>query len=96
MNAGGNIPPAFTERPVMAASVKVDSKSRLVIPRQLREALGIHPGDTMFVDAAGSVLQYVKSENPFDVLIDHAKAEHAAGRTKSLRNFAVENHIDLE
>lgn len=80
----------------MTASIKVDAKGRLVVPQQLRDALGIKPGDTMFVDLDGSVLRYAKAENPFDMLIDHARSERAAGRTKSLREFAAENDIELD
>jgi len=80
----------------MAAAVKVDSKGRLVIPREYRDALGIEPGDTLFVERDGSVLRYAKPDNPFDLLIDAAKIERAEGKTKSLRTFAAENDIDLE
>ena len=78
-------------------SVKVDTKGRLVIPLPLRKALGIEPGDLLFVESEGdSVLRYVKAENPFVLLADHAIAEHAAGRTKSLRTFAAEHDVDLD
>lgn len=78
-------------------SVKVDTKGRLVIPLPLRKALGIEPGDTLFVETEGDrVLRYAKAENPFDLLAEHAVAERAAGRTKSLRAFAAEHDVDLE
>ena len=79
----------------MAAAVKVDSKGRLLIQEELRDELGIEPGDTMFVDHIGPVLRYAKTENPFDILIEAARGERAAGETKSLRAFAAENDIDL-
>ena len=78
-------------------SVKVDTKGRLVIPLALRKRLGIEPGDTLFVETEGDrVLRYAKSDNPFDLLAEHAIAERAAGRTKSLRAFAAENDVDLD
>jgi hypothetical protein len=42
------------------------------------------------------VLHFAKTENPFDILAEHALAEYRAGRTKSLRDFATENAIALD
>jgi AbrB family looped-hinge helix DNA binding protein len=77
-------------------TVKVDAKGRLSIPRDLREALGIQPGDTLFVERDGEMLRYAKAENPFDTLVQHALEERQAGRTKRLRDFAGENKIALD
>lgn len=77
-------------------SVKVDAKGRLSIPRDLRAALGIQPGDTLFVKRDGEMLRYAKAENPFDLLAEHAIAEYRAGRTRSLREFAADNNIALD
>jgi AbrB family looped-hinge helix DNA binding protein len=79
-------------------AVKVDPKGRLTIPQQLREMLGIEPGDIFFVDydMERNVLRYAKAENPFDTLAEHALAERRAGRTRSLREFAAENAVDLD
>jgi AbrB family looped-hinge helix DNA binding protein len=82
---------------VSAYSVKVDSKGRLTIPQPLRAALGIEPGDTLFVETeGGNVLRYAKADNPFDVLADRALAERRAGRTKGLREFAAEHDSELD
>ena len=82
----------------MALTVRVDPKGRLTIPRQIREALGIEPGDTLFVesDQENGVLRYAKPENPFDILAEHAISEYRAGRTRNLRDFAAENGISLD
>lgn len=79
-------------------TVKVDPKGRLTIPRRLREALGIQPGDTLFVegDEERGLLRYAKAENPFDALARHAIDERRAGRTRSLRAFAAENDVALD
>ncbi|HEY7031071.1 MAG TPA: AbrB/MazE/SpoVT family DNA-binding domain-containing protein [Thermomicrobiales bacterium] len=77
-------------------SVKVDAKGRLSIPGTLRDELGIHPGDTLFVRIEEGTLRYAKAENPFDALAEHALAERSAGRTKRLRDFAAENEISLD
>ena len=42
------------------------------------------------------MLRYAKAENPFDALAERALAERQAGRTRSLREFAAENAIDLD
>lgn len=79
-------------------NVKVDPKGRLTIPGDLRKALGIEPGDTLFVatEDNGQVLRYAKAENPFDALARHAEQEYRAGRTRSLEDFARENNIALD
>lgn len=79
-------------------TVRADAKGRLTIPRNIREGLGIEPGDTLFleVDEERGVLHFAKAENPFDLLAEHAIAEYRAGRTKSLRDFAAENAISLD
>lgn len=80
------------------STVKVDPKGRLTIPLNLRKALNIEPGDTLFValDEETRVLRYAKAENPFDVLAEQAINEFRAGRTTSLREFAAENDISLD
>ena len=79
-------------------TVKIDAKGRFTIPRDVRERLGIEPGDSVFldVDDVPGVLRFVKAENPFGILAEYAVAEYRAGRTKSLREFAAENAISLD
>ncbi|MGH2613975.1 MAG: AbrB/MazE/SpoVT family DNA-binding domain-containing protein [Thermomicrobiales bacterium] len=79
-------------------TVKADDKYRLTIPRELRQSLGVSPGDTFAVayDAEHGVLRFAKAENPFDVLARHAIAEHRAGRTRDLREIAAEYGVDLD
>ncbi len=68
-----------------------------MIPRQLREGLGIEPGDAFFVEAdeEQTTLRFAKAENPFDVLARHAERERQAGRTRSMRAFAAANDVTL-
>jgi AbrB family looped-hinge helix DNA binding protein len=79
-----------------AHAVKVDAKGRLLIPQEMRSALDIHPGDTLFVEQEGTVLRYAKADNPFDLLAEHALREYEGGRTKSLRDFSTENNLALD
>jgi AbrB family looped-hinge helix DNA binding protein len=78
--------------------VRVDVKGRLTIPQRLRDRFGVEPGDVLYVeyDEEQQVLRYAISENLFDVLAQHALAEHQAGRTRDLRAFATENDIALD
>lgn len=82
----------------MAMTVKVDAKGRLSIPQELRQELGIEPGDTLFVEReeGASVLRYAKAENPFDALARHAEREYRAGRLRNLRDFAEDEGITLD
>jgi AbrB family looped-hinge helix DNA binding protein len=77
-------------------AVRVDAKGRLLIPQEMRSALDIHPGDTLFVEQEGKVLRYAKADNPFDLLAEHALREYEAGKTKSLRDCTTENNIVLD
>jgi len=79
-------------------TIRVDNKGRLTLPVQMRKALGIEPGDTMFVECEqnGRVVRYTKAENPFDALARHAEQEYRDGRTRGLRDFAREHDIDLD
>jgi AbrB family looped-hinge helix DNA binding protein len=78
-------------------TVRVDPKGRLMIPRPLREGLGIEPGDAFFVEAdeEHTILRFAKAENPFDVLARHAERERQAGRTRNIRAFALDNDLTL-
>lgn len=81
---------------LMAA--KVDAKGRLPIPRELRDELGIQPGDTLFVEreAGCAVLRYTLAENLFDALADQAEAAYRAGHTRSLQGFAADGGMESQ
>jgi AbrB family looped-hinge helix DNA binding protein len=51
-----------------AVAVTVDSKGRVTIPAEAREALGVEPGTVLFVEREGDVLRLAKAVNPFDGL----------------------------
>lgn len=79
-------------------TVTVDSKGRLSIPADIRGALGIKPGDVLFLDSDAEleVMHLAKAMNPFDGLAEHAVREYRAGRTQNLRDYAAERGIDLD
>jgi AbrB family looped-hinge helix DNA binding protein len=76
--------------------VTVDSKGRLVIPQQARAALGIAAGDSLFVEVGALELRLAKPTNPFDALAREALAEHSAGRTRALGEFAAKRGLTLD
>lgn len=77
-------------------TVKLDDKGRLLVPASEREALGIRPGDTLFVERRGNTLVYIKAENPFDALSEDAIEEYHRDETKNLREYAKERGIPLD
>ena len=73
-------------------SVRMDGKGRLVVPREVREALDLAPGDVFFVELEpeSGGFRVAKAPNPFDVMADYAVRESAAGRTIELRALMAE------
>jgi antitoxin PrlF len=82
----------------MTTSLKIDSKGRLSIPKELRERAGLEPGDTIFLefDEDTGTFQLKKAVNPFDILGMEALREYEAGETIPLRKIAEEAGIDLD
>jgi len=79
------------------ASVRVDKKGRLIIPKALREEMGVKEGDTFFVQRVGpSVLQFARVENPFDVLAREAFKERRDGTAITLEQWAERENVSLE
>lgn len=83
---------------MVAKAVTVDAKGRLSIPSELRDELGIEPGDILFVERedGNNVLRYAKATNPFDLLVESAAAELHAGKTKNARQIAGELGAKLD
>ena len=77
-------------------SIRIDERGRICLPRSLRKALELEPGDTLFAQAREGRLELAKAENPFDGLARHAIAEDDAGRTRDIRDIAKEWGVDLE
>jgi AbrB family looped-hinge helix DNA binding protein len=81
-----------------ATHTTVDEKGRVLIPDAVRKRLGISAGDVLFlqVEEETGVLRYAKADNPFDILAEHALREYRAGRTRTLREIAAEEGVDLD
>lgn len=72
---------------------KVDSKSRLSIPANIRDQVDMQPGDVFVIEVEDSVPRLAKVENPFDRLAEHAIQEY---ETVSLRAMAEEEGTYLD
>lgn len=56
------------------AAVTVDSKGRVRLPPELREELGLRPGDTLLVDRDGGTLRLAKTLGPLEAAVREALA----------------------
>ena len=74
----------------------MDKKGRLTVPLQVREQLGIEPGDVFFLEGREDALYFAKAVNPFDGLAADAIRAYQAGETHSLREIALEDGISLD
>lgn len=79
-------------------SVKMDGKGRLVVPREVREALGAQEGDVFYLefDAIEGMLVYAPAQNPLRQRLEEGRAEYAAGLTKSLDEVAAEFGMTID
>ena len=66
---------------------RVDSKGRVLLPKEVRDRLDLGPGDALCMEISGTVVRCAKLTNPFDALAAHAEQEHRAGRTRNLRDI---------
>lgn len=80
----------------MATAVRMDSKGRLVIPQEVRDALAIGPGDTVWIEQEGETARLARADHPFVQLAAHALKEHRDGKTRDLREFMKEQNIPVD
>ncbi|MDH7479376.1 MAG: AbrB/MazE/SpoVT family DNA-binding domain-containing protein [Syntrophomonadaceae bacterium] len=78
-----------------STTVKVDSKGRVTLPKEIRTILGVKLGDTVFLKADGHSVRLMRAvEDPLVILGEHAESEFRAGRTKNLREYMRERGIE--
>ncbi len=49
----------------MYTRVRVDTRGRIVLPKEVRDALGIREGEELILSIQGSRIILMKSEDPF-------------------------------
>jgi len=82
---------------IKQAAVRIDNKGRVTLPKNIREALGLETGDTVFLkyEPEKKQVRLARALSPFDVLAEHAIKEHREGRTRRIEEFAREQNIHL-
>ncbi|HBQ28464.1 MAG TPA: AbrB family transcriptional regulator [Desulfotomaculum sp.] len=77
-------------------AVRIDNKGRVTLPKNIRQALGVDTGDTVFLkyEPEGNLVRMSRAvEDPIAVLWEHAEKEYQAGKTKDLRDYAREQGL---
>jgi AbrB family looped-hinge helix DNA binding protein len=71
-------------------AVRIDNKGRVTLPKNMRDALGVKIGETVFLkyDPEDKQVRLAPAISPFDVLAEHAVEEYHTGRTKTIEEFA--------
>jgi AbrB family looped-hinge helix DNA binding protein len=72
------------------AAARVDDKGRVTLPKDMREALGVGAGDTVFFryDPQNNQLRIAPAKSPFDVLAERAVKEYKGGHIKTIEEYA--------
>ncbi len=78
-------------------ATRIDSKGRIVLPKDTRAELGLEPGDILFIDTDGDrrIIYMAKPDNPLDVLAIAALQEDHDGLTIDLDD-ALDHLDDIE
>ncbi len=77
-------------------TVKVDSKGRITLPKEIRESAKVEEGDVFFVDIDHGQIKLTEAvKDPIVMLREYAREEYKKGRTKNLRDYAAEKGIKL-
>ena len=79
-------------------SVKLDNKGRLVVPKEVRDAMGAREGDVFYLDydVFDGLLVFAAATNPLIQRVEEGRAEYKAGQTKSLDDVAAELGVTID
>ncbi|MHB1629713.1 MAG: AbrB/MazE/SpoVT family DNA-binding domain-containing protein [Bacilli bacterium] len=58
--------------------LRLDARGRLILPRDIREALHWEPGDVVYLHREENGLYIIKGVNPFDALAEQTLREYEA------------------
>ncbi len=77
---------------------KLDSKGRLVVPKQKREQDELTDGDIFVVDpnSASGTITFVKVQSLLERHLAESRAEYEAGLGQTLEELAAELGVDLD
>jgi bifunctional DNA-binding transcriptional regulator/antitoxin component of YhaV-PrlF toxin-antitoxin module len=76
----------------------LDSKGRLVVPKQMRDRDALEDGDLFVVDpnSESGTITFVRVENPLVRLVAESRADYEAGNYQSIEEVAAELGVDLD
>ena len=74
-------------------AVRMDDKGRVSLPKQIREELGLEPGDALFIRRAGDTVLLAKALDPFAPAVREAMATYHAGRKIALKRLAARHGV---
>jgi len=76
-------------------TVRIDAKGRITLPRNMRKALGVEAGDTVFFryDLKDNQLRITPLASPFDALAEEAVKEYKKGHTRTIEEFIEEQVV---
>ncbi len=52
----------------MALEIRLDERGRVTIPREVRERLGLKPGDRLLIKVQDDAIVMVRSKDPFKII----------------------------
>jgi len=79
-----------------AYAVTLDSKGRMILPKELRELLHVESGDVLYIRPERLGASIRKGINPFDAVAEDAIRQYEAGETMSLDELAKQEGIEFD
>ena len=82
----------------ITTSGRLDERGRISVPANIRKALGVGPGDTVFLryEPRENQVYIAPAANPFDILAEKAIEEYRAGKTRTTEQFARSQDIKTD
>lgn len=82
---------------VNETAVKLDNKGRVTLPKNIRKALGLKAGDTVFLkyELKNNQLLLAPAISPFDILADYAVKEYKEGSSTTIEEYAKKHGVSL-
>ena len=78
------------------ATLWIDSRGRMTLPRHLRQCLGVEPNGSLSAEVDGRTVLLAAAAPEMAPLVRHVLGQMERGETRSLREFALEEGIALD
>jgi AbrB family looped-hinge helix DNA binding protein len=75
----------------------IDERGRIQLPRELRERLGLKPGDAVFYGEVDGEVRLKKADDPYkaDYIGEALRRELMEGKTKTIQQYRAERGFDV-